>query len=296
MRGCIPRMSFPRAILLVVALAFSAMRLQAASTPIPHGTLELISENPWITAGRTISLGLRFQLEKGWHIYWSNPGDSGEPPRVKWQLPTGLSAGATEWPAPRRIGSSSVVDYVYEGTVTLIVPIRAEENVKAHKRAQLNADVMVLVCREMCISGKAQLSLTLPIKAQPPIRDSRTEDVFAATRKLLPRPVPVSWRFSVAEMNDSLVLTAIVGRQVTGATLFPLVESQINNAAPQEFVTAAGGFRLVLRKSDQLLKPIERLRGVLVISGDLAYLIDVPVGKPGATNDGSSNGARPARS
>ena len=296
MRGCIPRMSFPRAILFGAALAFGALSLQAAGTPIPHGTLELISENPWITAGHRINLGLRFQLEKGWHIYWSNPGDSGEPPRVKWQLPTGLTVGATEWPAPRRIGSSSVVDYGYEGTVTLIVPIHAEENVAALNHAQLTVDVMVLVCREMCIPGKAQLSLILPIKSQPPIRDTRTEDVFAATRKLLPRPVPVSWRFNVAETNDSLVLTANLGRQVTGAKLFPLVESQINNAAPQEFVTAAGGFRLVLRKSDQLLKPIERLRGVLVISGDLPYLIDVLVGKPDTTNDGSSNGTHPARS
>jgi hypothetical protein len=106
----------------------------------------------------------------------------------------------------------------------------------------------------------------------------------------------VSWRFNVAETNDSLVLTANLGRQVTGATLFPLVESQLNNAAPQEFVTAVGGFRLVLRKSDQLLKPIERLRGVLVISGDLPYLIDVLVSKPDTTNDGSSNGTHPARS
>ena len=180
--------------------------------------------------------------------------------------------------------------------MTLLVPIRAEANVAAQSRAQLAADVMVLVCREMCIPGKAQLSLILPIKSQPPIRDTRTEDVFAATRKLLPRPVPVSWRFSVAETNDSLVLTGNLGRQATGATLFPLVESQISNAAPQEFVTAVGGFRLVLRKSDQLLKPIERLRGVLVISGDLAYLIDVPVAKLGATNDGSGNGIHRATS
>jgi hypothetical protein len=40
----------------------------------------------------------------------------------------------------------------------------------------------------------------------------------------------------------------------------------------------ATGFQLTLRKSDQLLKPIKRLKGVLELSGDQTYLIDVVVG------------------
>jgi thiol:disulfide interchange protein DsbD len=268
MREFIPSVSLPRAALLGVALALAAATLQGG-TPIPHGTLDLISENPWITAGYRINLGLRFQLEKGWHIYWTNPGDSGQPPRVKWQLPAGLTVGAIEWPAPRRLGSSTVVDFGYEDAVTLIVPILAEANLGVQPRVQLAADVVVLVCREMCTPGKAQLSLILPIKSQPPVTDTGTEDVFAATRKSLPRPVPSSWRFSVGETDESFVLTATnLGRRVTEAVLFPLVESQISNAAPQRCVGTSGGFRIVLRKSDQLLKSIDRLRGVLVISGD----------------------------
>jgi hypothetical protein len=38
-----------------------------------------------------------------------------------------------------------------------------------------------------------------------------------------------------------------------------------------------GGFRLTLQKSDQLLKPIVRLKGVLVLAGDQGYIMDVPV-------------------
>ena len=34
-----------------------------------------------------------FDLEKGWHIYWVNPGDSGEPPKIQWQLPERISRG-----------------------------------------------------------------------------------------------------------------------------------------------------------------------------------------------------------
>jgi DsbC/DsbD-like thiol-disulfide interchange protein len=272
------------------SVVLSAAGAQAAGTPIPHGTLELVAENQWIAAGHDFNLGLHFQLEKGWHIYWVNPGDSGEPPRVKWRLPAGFAAGAIEWPTPRRLGTPSIVDFGYEDEVTLIVPMHAEAGLSSKEPEQLAAEVRVLVCREVCIPGKAQLSLTLSIKSQTPAPDARTSDLFAAARKLLPRPAPGNWRFSVDDARDSFVLTANVGHQVTQAVFFPLVESQIDNAAPQKLVPAAAGFRLTLRKSDQLRNPIERLRGVVALSGDRSYLIDVPLSKPGAAKNTRGNG------
>lgn len=273
-----PTLNLLRILLLTWSLAFWASATLAAATPIPHGTLELVAENPWIAAGHTVNLGLRFQLDKGWHIYWINPGDSGEPPRVKWRLPDGLTAGAIEWPAPQRLGKSTIVDYGYEDAVTLIVPLHAEVTTVAQGTAQLAAQVSVLVCREMCIPGKAQLSLTLPIKSQQPTTDARTEDLFAATRKSLPRPTPGSWRFSIIEGKANFVLTANLGRQISEATFYPLVESQIDNAVQQKLEPVPTGFRLTLRKSDQLLKTIAHLKGVLALSAGQAYLIDVPVG------------------
>ena len=290
MRACNPSSGFSRALSLGVALLLCAAGAQAGGTPIPHGTLELIPENQWIAAGHELYLGLRFQLEKGWHIYWVNPGDSGEPPRVTWQLPAGLTPGAIEWPTPRRLGTSSIVDFGYEDAVMLIVPVHAEASLATQRSARLGAEVKVLVCREMCIPGKAQLSLTLPIKSQPPAPDARTIDLFTATRKSLPRHAPGNWRFSVDDAHDSFVLNATLGHQITQAIFFPLAESQIDNAAPQKLLPVAAGFRLTLRKSDQLLKPIERLKGVLVLSADRAYLIDVPLSKPGAARN--SHGIR----
>jgi DsbC/DsbD-like thiol-disulfide interchange protein len=264
-------------LLLGTVLALSTTSAQAAATPIPHGTIELIAENPWIAAGHTVNLGLRFQLEKGWHIYWINPGDSGEPPRVKWRLPAGLAAGAIDWPVPKRLGRSTVVDYGYQDAITLIVPVHVDATIASQTTAQLAAQVSVLVCREMCIPGKAQLSLSLPVKSQQPSTDARTESLFAAARKSLPRPMPASWRFRIIETKDSVVLTANLGRQITGATFYPLVESQIDNAGQQKLEPLPTGFRLTLRKSDQLLKPIERLNGVLVLSAGQGYSMDVPL-------------------
>jgi DsbC/DsbD-like thiol-disulfide interchange protein len=272
----------------VGSLLLCSLGAQAAGTPIPHGTLELIAENQSTAAGHELYLGLHFQLEKGWHIYWVNPGDSGEPPRIKWQLPPNTTVGEIEWPTPRRLGTPSIVDFGYEDEVTLIVPIHAPASLKSQQSAQIGAEVKVLVCREICIPGKAQLSLTLPVESRAAAPDARNSSLFAAARKSLPRPAPRSWKFSMADASSSFVLTANLGHQVSQAVFFPLAESQIDNAAPQKLLPASAGFRLTLRKSDQLRKPIGQLKGVLVLSAAQAYIIDVPLGSPGAAEN---NGA-----
>jgi DsbC/DsbD-like thiol-disulfide interchange protein len=293
MRPHSSRLNLFPALLFTLASALCVPKACAASSTIPHGTIELISENRWIESGHSANLGLRFQLEKGWHIYWVNPGDSGQPPRVKWQLPKGLAVGEVEWPAPHRLGTATIVDYGYEGSVTLIVPVHADANSAAAPSAQISAQVSVLVCREMCVPGKAQLSLTLPVKSQPAAVDSNTEPLFNATRASLPRPAPSAWKFSITESKDSFLLSASLGREVTQAVFYPLAESQIDNAAPQKIAATATGFRLTLKKSDQLLKPINQLKGVLVL-GKGAYVIDAPVIEATARND--ANKLRPAKS
>ena len=290
MRGCESSRRFSAALGFLVAQLLCAAGARASGSPIPHGTLELVAENRWVTPGQGFSLGLHFQLERGWHIYWVNPGDSGEPPRVAWQLPPGLSPGAIKWPTPRRLGTSSIVDFGYEDTVTLIVPVHAETSLAAQPLAHLGAEIKVLVCREICIPGKTQLSLTLPIRSQLPPPDVRTRELFAAARKDLPRPAPQDWKFSVDDAKDSFVLAANVGPQITRAIFFPLAEAQIDNSAPQILEPQPSGFRLTLRKSDRLLKPIDRLQGVLALSGNHAYLIDVPVSKRDAQRNNSRGG------
>src|SRR5271163_2377207 len=200
------------AFLVFAPILLAGANVPAAGATIPHGTVDLVAQNQWIVAGRTLNLGLHFQLEKGWHIYWVNPGDSGEPPRVKWQLPAGVNADEIEWPTPRRLGTSSIVDFGYEDKVMLLVPLRAGAGAAGlrpgESSAQISGEVKMLVCREMCIPGKVQVSLTLPVKSQPPAPDAQTAELFAAARKALPQRAPGSWRISVTDARDAFVLTA----------------------------------------------------------------------------------------
>jgi DsbC/DsbD-like thiol-disulfide interchange protein len=303
-RGAI-RQTFS-ALILGASLLLCAASSRAEQIRITHGTLELVADDQWITPGHKFDLGLHFQLEKGWHIYWINPGDSGEPPRVQWQMPSGLSAGDIEWPTPRRLGSSSVADFGYEDAVLLVVPVNAAVGIGTQQVVRISAAAKLLVCsHEMCIPGKADLTLTLPVKSQLLVPKGQSADLFAAARKSLPRPAPSNWRLSVTDAHDSFVLTVKDGRpvgghqdtddQVTQPLFFPLIESQIDNAATQKPVPLPGGFQLTLQKSDQLVKPIARLKGVLVLSGEKSYLIDVPFGSQVATRGSFDLGNQPVQ-
>src|SRR6266849_254585 len=136
-RASSPR--FSSALGIGIALLLCTAGARATGTSIQHGTLELIAESQWIAPGHPFYLGLHFQLEKGWHIYWINPGDSGEPLRITWQLPPGLNPGVIEWPVPRRLGTPSSVDFGYEDAVTLIVPLHAESSLAEQPLARLGA-------------------------------------------------------------------------------------------------------------------------------------------------------------
>ena len=61
--------------------------------------------------------GLYFKLEPGWHVYWKNAGDAGEPPHIHWTLPAGVTAGPLQFPAPKRLPLGPLMDFGYEDEV-----------------------------------------------------------------------------------------------------------------------------------------------------------------------------------
>jgi DsbC/DsbD-like thiol-disulfide interchange protein len=242
-----------------------------------HAKIALLAEDGALKPGQTAWIGLFFDLDKGWHIYWVNPGDSGEPPRIMWQLPPGIVAGDLQWPTPHKMGTSTIVDYGYDGEVLLLIPLHAAANVSTQGPAKLDASVRFLICREMCIPGKSQLSLTLPVETQKAVTDGAVEPMFAAARARLPRPSPATWKYSVQEGKDTFQLNVNAGKTIPSVFFFPREESQIDNAAPQQAVADPTGVKLTLHKSDQLVKPISRLKGVLVLQTGEAYVVDAPV-------------------
>jgi DsbC/DsbD-like thiol-disulfide interchange protein len=262
----------------VLAVAVTGARAQQPSPP--HARAELLAKNAAAQPGAELEVGIRFSLEPGWHIYWINPGDSGQPPSLKWQLPAGFSAGEIEWPRPERMQpAAQLTDYGYHGDVLLPVMLRVPAGAAAGSTVQINADAKWLVCREVCIPEKAQLHLTLPVAARA--QESRdAAALFAKTEKLLPKAMPHTWKARAKSEKDDFVLSISAGRPISKAEFFPLDPDQIDNPAPQKLQPLPAGLKLTLKKSDLLTKPITVLRGVLALPDGIAYRIEAPVQEP----------------
>ena len=141
----------------------------------------------------------------------------------------------------------------------------------------LNATVKWLVCREICVPGRADLALTLPVRTGTSGPPSSTHSLFAKARADLPRPTPKSWKVTAKLDEHRFVLNVDTGKRETAATFFPLEPNQIENAAPQKASPFARGIRIEMQKSDQLLKAPLRLKGVLVFASGQGYVIEAPV-------------------
>jgi len=163
-------MVLPRWVLLVAALLAPGDQLCAAS-PVPMTdpvTARLVPETAAAAPGQTLWVDLHLEIAPGWHTYWRNPGDSGLPTEIAWQLPEGFSAGDIQWPPPKRFVQGTIGNYGYADTTDLLVPIAVPVAPAPGDNVHLAAEAKWLVCSEICIPGEAALQLDLPVAATSP--------------------------------------------------------------------------------------------------------------------------------
>jgi thiol:disulfide interchange protein DsbD len=248
-------------ICTICALALPA----AAQAPETHAKVELIADPESRVSKGTVWVGLQFSLDPGWHIYWRNSGDSGEPPVVRWTLPAGAKAGPLEWPTPVRLGSGSIVDYGYENEVLLMKPIEIEKGASASS-LPIAGDVKYIVCREICIPGKAHVEVEAGTdNALPPAKTAEWAAKFRKAREELPKRLPAGWSCSARQWETGINLRVSGASAVRNAIFFPDEPGVIENSASQKYVASGSGFELRLTKSQQLLDRATKLQGVLVV-------------------------------
>jgi DsbC/DsbD-like thiol-disulfide interchange protein len=264
----------------VCVVFFFAFAPRAWAAPESHATIELIAAQAMPPqSGRPFSVGLLFHLEPGWHVYWQNAGDSGQPPTIQWSLPPGFRAGAIAWPTPTRLGKGSVIDYGYESQVLLIAPINPPASRKSNQTdaVEIAADVKYLICREICVPAKAHATLSLPVSGDTAKQATQWRTLFEQTESQIPKRLPSDWKVVARSNAGNFVLSVRTAAPAAHASFFPLDPNVVENSAPQNFAPSKTCFQLTLKKSDLLAKPITALRGVLVLDGGRAYEIAAPV-------------------
>ena len=250
---------------LVVLALLVAGGAHAAMTNAGHVQLELVPAAASIAPGQTLYVALHEKIRPGWHTYWRNPGDAGEPPKLGWTLPPGWKAGEIVWPAPKRLPVGPLMDYGYEDEVWLPIPVTAPKSAPAGKPATLKAAVSILVCKDVCVPEDATLQLDLPVSAQSVVASNA--QIAAAIAAAPKGPALQGVLASKGGMLKLAVASpALHGPTVREAYLYPYSSAAIDQPKPQTVERGPGGLTLTLQPAKNA-PPAKTIDGLLVVDG-----------------------------
>jgi thiol:disulfide interchange protein/DsbC/DsbD-like thiol-disulfide interchange protein len=248
-------------LLPLLALLLVPWTATAAGDELPETLVEadLVADVP---ASGEAWLGVRLRHAEHWHTYWRNPGDSGLPTRIEWELPAGYVASDIVWPTPELYRVGPVMNFGYGDETVLLAKVQVPDGVQAGATLPVKANVSWLVCSaDTCIPGRTTLAADVQVgKADPAI---------AQARKRVPAPSP--WPVELESGADALALRipALAGAQVKSAYFFPQDGETLDHPAEQKLTIAEDGLRLALKPSALASGPIGKLEGILVLEEDL---------------------------
>lgn len=179
-----------------------------------------------------MQLALHFDVEPGWHVYWTNAGDSGAAPRFTFTSEQ-LLTGDVNWPYPHRLPVAHLTNMGYESSTAYIVPV--QWRTPDAERVVLTAELEWLVCQEECIPGFGTLTLDRPIgeAEQWNMDDQRLLTYFTGR---LPKPGAQA-PFTIAEVifqpaSAQLDVTLNTNQKLE---IYPLDGNFLTAAAPDVF-------------------------------------------------------------
>ena len=263
-------------IFLYLVAMMALLSAAAASDVVTTPRLEarLVAERTGVpAAGGTIALGLSQVMQPGWHTYWRNPGESGEPTTLAWTLPQGITASEINWPHPERIPFGELANYGYSNRVLLPVDVTLPAGLVPGTQVTLRVEAAWLACKDICVPENATLELTLPVVEGEPQANPQWRDDFARAREAQPlKDGPFSARFDVRAGNVTLYFEPPAGARIDpeGILFFPFTRGLIKASAPQVPQAAGDGFAMRLPPGWRLRDPAQleatkAIEGVLVV-------------------------------
>ena len=254
----------------VIAAAFAlsvwagwALPSSAQTSPRANVQADLLSSRAAVAPGETFTIVLRERIREGWHTYWRNPGDSGQPSRITWHLPAGWRAGDIQWPAPIRMRFATLMSYVYSNEVLFPIELTAPRNARAGETVPLTAEGDWLVCSDICIPEHAALSLSVRVAARGS-DDPQWAPRIAAAVQALPRRLDTQAR--ITRGAPAILSIALPdATNIRDPYFFPYSQDAIAHAAPEQPRTGPQGL------SFRLAPGVDRSLGSAPLVGVVTY-------------------------
>ena len=233
--------------------------LQSSEIDIGHAKLSLIKDHSSFIPGTSINVGLKIEMDEGWHTYWKNPGDSGGPIEISWDLPDGFSASDIQWPTPERIPYPPLMTYGYEDFVIFPFVLSIPEN---YEDDSFSLNVDLLVCADVCIPESGIIIDNL--------ENTQSDDDIYLWLQKIPKEVIDSYAYLE---NQSLFLDVTFDQIIKDIYFFPDKGSFLNFPDKNEFNNDLNKITIQTFLNDPLQQNIQ---GVLKIN-NIGYLVDTTI-------------------
>jgi len=257
--------------------------LASCSAQAAHTQARLVLSAAMARPGDTVLAGVELRMDPHWHTYWRNPGGSGMATKIEWQLPPGVTAGATQWPVPEKLPDGDLTTYIYTNEVILLVPLKLAGDLHPGP-LELKASVSWLECEEQCVPGKADVQATLNLGNET--KPSENAELLHAWQNKLPKSggalsAHAWWENSATGKSRYLVLEWNSPAPAKEADLFPDGSDDFEVQPATERVPAPAG-KIRLRKEVKKLAGDwpRHISGLLVQQSDpasLAYEVNLPI-------------------
>ena len=215
-----------------------------------HARISLIKDHSDFVPGTSINIGLKVSMDKGWHTYWRNPGDSGGPIEIDWNLPKGFSVSDIKWPLPEKIEYPPLMTYGYEDFVIypMVLSIPADYS---DDYFEMNADI--LICADVCIPESGKISSNL--------LDIESDSLIYEWLESVPsKSLPIT-----TSLNDNnLEIRFTFEKEIKEIYFFPDENNSIDYSSKQNFYKKDDGYFLSIKLFND---EFQNVSGVLDIDG-----------------------------
>ncbi|WP_299348963.1 protein-disulfide reductase DsbD domain-containing protein [uncultured Maritalea sp.] len=139
------------ALMAVILLLNATQTVFASETEwqevAPGAQLRLISSNR-LSADGHVEAAMQLRMAPGLKTYWRVPGETGIPLVATWLGSSNVLKGSFDWPFPKRSLDYGVMDYVFEGDITVPLKLALIDN---SQTAKLVAALNLGICSDICI-------------------------------------------------------------------------------------------------------------------------------------------------
>ncbi len=249
--------------------------------------IRLVTEITSIQPGAPFWIGLHQDIKPGWHTYWKNPGDSGLPTEIDWELSEGTTVSDIVWPYPHRKSVESIINYGYEDQVVLLSRVTPPADLKPGENFTIIADASWLVCEEVCIPESGKAEITLPISNNTPDMSSDAP-LIQKTFDSLPKDIDTPVNAEVKDDNLHIAFSDknfIPRGEIRDAYFFSEVENLIEHSATQKIKFDNNTVTVDAPLSNTNNIP-QSIQGVFVITSDFehhAFAVKADVASSAAT-------------